>query len=94
MTTLLDAVHQLDASLIGLADALQRGDVAAVLDCETSIADALAVVASADRSPADRHALSRAIDAVRLSIARCRALGQASQDLLDIVAPPATYSRS
>ena len=94
MTTLLDAVHQLDASLIALADALQRGDAVGVLACEMSIADALAVVASADRSEADRHALSRAIDAVRLSLERCRALGLASQDLLHIVAPPATYSRS
>jgi hypothetical protein len=94
MTTLLDAVHRLDLALVALADALGRADAAAVLASEAALAEALSIVTSADRAAIDRHALSHAIDAVHLSLARCRALGQSAEDMANIVLPPATYTRS
>lgn len=91
MTTAPDALTVVVEALDGFAAALESGRAEAVLAAEELLAVAASGLRTADLSALADHPGARIrIDEVRLRIARCRAMGQASTDLSTLLAPP-TY---
>ena len=75
-------MEQVRLALDGLASALARADVNAVMAAESPLAEATAALVSATsavrrESALDEHDVTRRIAAVRLLLERCRMLGAA-----------------
>ena len=87
------AIRQLQTALDQLASALESGRPEAVLAAELPLASAVG-----DLSTVDKHVLASDPDApvalleLRLSVARCRAMGRASADLGALLFGHAAYS--
>jgi hypothetical protein len=80
-----DPLFELQAALDGLAAALTSGDPDAVLAAETPLAIATARLTALDGRPDGTAAELRArLQDIRRSVGRCRRLGAASADLLNL----------
>jgi len=91
MTPALDAVERVHTALTGLAEALETGQPDRVLAAERPLADAAAALAVADRrTPPDPARLRARLLQARLALDRCRALGQASGELIGALWPGQT----
>jgi hypothetical protein len=84
-TPVLERSRALTAALQTLAGTLAAGDPVAVLDCESTLAAALAprVATGAPLTPADREALRLEIQRTRAALLRCRSLGATHRHLTD-----------
>ena len=87
-----DVLNRVHEALHGLAAALESGDPEAVLDAEVPLATAAAALSrltpvSIPHTPA----IARTLLNTRLAVDRCLTLGQASADLLAIVASGPGY---
>lgn len=89
MTTAPDALIGLVDALDAFSSALESADSAAVLAAEEQLAAAVSTLRNADLAAvAQQPAVRARVDAVRLAIGRCRALGYSAADLAAIMAPP------
>lgn len=86
-----DAIERVHLALTGLAEALETGHPDRVLAAERPLADAAAALATVDRrAPADPARLRARLLEARLTLDRCRTLGQASADLISAMWPAET----
>lgn len=96
-TTLLEQLTHLQAALDELAVALRAADADAVLSAEEPLASAISALAplrGADIQEADRFAVRRALTTLRLTLARCEALGSTADGLGRAMMPPVAYDRA
>jgi len=93
--TLREAVENVHTALTGLAKALETGDPEQVLAAEQPLAEAATALTGFDRATlTDAVNLRARLLAARLALERCRALGEASAELLDALYPNSGYERS
>ena len=86
--TPLDAIERVHKALTGLARALESGQPDEVLAAEQPLAEATGALATIDRgSLTDPIRLRARLLETRLALQRCRALGDASSELLERVYP-------
>ncbi len=86
------AIEQIRIALDGLASALASGRPDAVLAAEAPLAAAVSALRALDpRALATDPATPQALLDVRLSMARCRALGRSAADLSAVMFPQAAY---
>jgi len=87
-----DAIHQLNAALERLASALESGKPDAVLDAEAPLATAIGLLSNLDRISLARDPRTpAALLDLRLSVARCRAMGRAAADLSGVLLGQTSY---
>jgi hypothetical protein len=93
--TLLDAINKVHAALTGLANALETGDADRVLAAEQPLAEATTALETVDRARLtdEVHLRARLLEA-RLALERCRALGDASAEMLNVLHPNSGYERT
>ena len=93
MTRDLDALDRVQDALTGLAEALETGKPDEVLAAERPLAAAASELSSVGRAAVRDavHLRARLLEA-RLSLDRCRAMGQASADLISTMFPAPSRS--
>ena len=93
--TPLDAIAKVHTALTGLAKALESGDADQVLAVESSLAEAAGGLAAIDRAAlTDAVGLRARLLETRLALERCRALGDASGEMLNALHPDRGYERN
>lgn len=94
--TPLDAVTRVQQALTTLARALESGRPDEVLSAEPSLADAASHLSAVDtRQLADPQTLRARLLETRLALDRCRALGDASGELISAMYPSeSSYGRA
>lgn len=95
MTTAPEALQRLRLALEALTGALSSGDSAGVLAAEAPLSEAVRQLeAGLPVASLARAEVAREIGRLRSLLARCRALGASSADLLATLAPAEAYGRS
>src|SRR5262245_21656376 len=83
-----DAIEKVHTALRGLERALESGQPDAVLAAEQPLAEATSALGAIERAAVtDPIGLRARLLEARLALQRCRALGEASGDLLETVYP-------
>ncbi|MEZ5316944.1 MAG: hypothetical protein R2752_06035 [Vicinamibacterales bacterium] len=93
MTHTADAVDRVQQALDTLIRALESGRPQAVLDAEAPLAAAVGALGAGLPPPGRDAAGRRRLEAIRLQVARCRALGAAAADLSAAMFPQMVYAR-